>query len=443
MAVRFTKRVIDAALPAMGADGRPKTTYLFDQQQPGLALRILPSGSKSFIFQARVGRGRGAKKTRTIIGAYGLPWTVELARTEAARLLSLVKVDGLDPVQERRAEKEAIRQAIADSNTVNEVCDEYLKAAVNMPTRRRRPKSPESLKIDAGRLLRHVRPLLGTKRISTLVKADIDDFRDKIASGATAGTFKTKKRGKAVVTGGQGAANRVLNLLGAVMTFAKDRGWIATNPVLGVIRYDRPKVGKRPQAKEIERIGEQLRLFENEYPIAVAIIRELALTGARYSEIAKLQRVWMELDGGLLRLPDSKSRRERVIILGKPAISVLESVPQHAGSPYVFPAGHGDVYYQATPKIWNEIRKRAGANFRLHDLRHHFSSVATELGYPKPIVSALLGHTKADITDEYVHVAPEVLRAAADAISEAIERMLLGKAATVSKLQKVAVSAIE
>lgn len=435
MAVHLTKRIVDAAKPAVGSDGEPKVTYLFDEQQPGLALKITPHGAKSFIFQARVGRGRKAAKTRVTIGGYGQPWTIDLARTEAARLLSKVKVDRVDPVAERRAEEEANRLAVANSKTVNEVCDEYLKAAVNMPTRRKRPKSPESLKIDSGRLLRHVRPLLGARQIATLTKADIDDFRDKVSSGATAGTFKTdKKRGKAVVTGGQGTANRVLNLLGAVLTFAKDRGWISRNPAHGVIRYDRPKVGKRPRAKEIERVGAQLRAAEKDHPTAVAIIRELALTGARYGEIAKLHRKWMELDGALLRLPDSKSRRERIIILGKPAIEVLEAAPKRAKSPYVFPAERGEGHCQATPKVWDDIREKAGVSFRLHDWRHNFSSVATELGYPKPIVSALLGHAKVDITDEYIHVAPEALRAAADAISRAIARLLDGKGATVSKI---------
>lgn len=93
-----------------------------------------------------------------------------------------------------------------NSKTVNQVCAEYLSAAVYMPAKRKRPKSSESLKIDCGRLQSHVRPLLGTRQISILTKQNIDDFRDKVASGATAGTFKTKKRGKAIVTGGQGTA---------------------------------------------------------------------------------------------------------------------------------------------------------------------------------------------------------------------------------------------
>lgn len=433
MAIRLTKTIIDKAVAATDASGQPKLTYVFDAVQPGLALKISPGGAKSFIFQTRLGRGRKASKTRVTIGAYGQPWTIDTARTEAAALLSKVKVDKVDPVAERRAAEEEGRRLVANSKTVNQVCDEYLKAAVNMPTKRGRPKSAESLLIDTGRMQRHVRPLLGSKRIANLTKADIDEFRDSIASGATAGTFKTKKRGKAIVTGGQGTANRVLNLLGAVMSFAKDRGWIGNNPVHGVIRYDRPKVAKRPQSKDLELIGKELHKLEANHPCAVAIIRELALTGARYGEIARLHRKWMELDGALLRLPDSKSRRERTIILGKPAIALLEGLPVRAGSSYAFPAERGKTYYQGTPKVWGTIRKNTGVSFRLHDLRHNFSSVATELGYPKPIVSALLGHAKQDVTDEYIHVAPEVLRGAADAISETIARLLDGKSATTNK----------
>jgi hypothetical protein len=108
MAVRLTKRIIDAAQPSMGSDGQPKITYVFDDQQPGLALKITPQGAKSFIFQARVGRGRKAAKTRYTIGGYGQPWTIELARDKAARLWSMVKVEKKDPVAVDRAKEKPI-----------------------------------------------------------------------------------------------------------------------------------------------------------------------------------------------------------------------------------------------------------------------------------------------------------------------------------------------
>lgn len=438
MATKLTKSIIGRVQAAKGADGRARVTYLFDSEKPGLALKITPSGAKSFIYQARVGAGREAKKTRRRIGTWPAT-TIDAARKAADTWHSKVRVQGVDPAAERAKDRQQKIQAAADRRTVNDVCDAYVEAAKTMPTRRGTPKSETNLNIDKGRIDWHIRPLLGKKVAKELTKGDIADFRDKVAAGDTAKTIKgKKKRAKHIISGGQGTANRCLNLLGAIMSFAKDRKWISESPVSGVVKYHRPKIGKRPSTEMMKAIGVQLREMEKDHPQATAIIHELALTGARYSEIAKLRHRWMELPGALLRIPDleNKSQRERIIILGRPAIDILRAQQKIAHNPYVFPATRGKGTYQATPKVWRKACEKAGVSIRIHDLRHHFSSIATELNYPKPIVSALLGHAKADITDEYIHVAPKILRDAADAISEAIARLLAGESAKVVQIPR-------
>jgi integrase len=438
MAVKLTKGVVEAATAELGADGARRVTYLFDSEKPGLALKIAPTGAKSFIYQARVGSGRGAKKTRRLIGRWPAT-TVDAARKAAEKWHSKVRVQGVDPAAERVQEQEKRVQEAADKRTVNEVCDAYLQAAITMPTKRGRPKSATSLKIDSGRIRWHVRPLLGNKLVKSLTKGDIANFRDKVAAGETAKTVKSeKKRGKYVIEGGEGTANRVLNLLGAVMSYAKDQRWIAENPVSGVVKFHRSRVGKRPPAEQVKAIGAQLRAIETDHPEAVAIIRALALTGARYSEIAKLRHKWMELPGALLRIPDTanKSQRERLIILGKRATDILGAQRKMLHNPFVFPAIRAKTHYQGLPKIWNKVREKAEVDFRLHDWRHHFASVANDMGYPEAIVSALLGHSRAGTTQGYIHTAPKALRDAADAISEAIGRLLDGTTAEVIRLPR-------
>jgi len=81
---RLTKRVVDAA----GAGSA--TVLIWDDEIKGFGLRIAPGGTKSYVLNYRAGRGRNAPQHRITIGKHGSPWTPELARREAQRLLGAI-----------------------------------------------------------------------------------------------------------------------------------------------------------------------------------------------------------------------------------------------------------------------------------------------------------------------------------------------------------------
>jgi integrase len=56
-------------------------------------------------------------------------------------------------------------------------------------------------------------------------------------------------------------------------------------------------------------------------------------------------------------------------------------------------------------------------NVRLHDLRHAFASVAASSGMGLPIIGKLLGHTQAQTTLRYAHLASDPVKAAAAAVA--------------------------
>src|SRR4051794_12795279 len=92
----LTKRVIDAAQPA-GTD-----TYLWDSDLGGFGLKVTPAGRKVFILQYRP---RGQRLTRRVtIGRHGSPWTVDMARKEAQRLIGEI-AGGRDPQAQHQDRK--------------------------------------------------------------------------------------------------------------------------------------------------------------------------------------------------------------------------------------------------------------------------------------------------------------------------------------------------
>ena len=62
-------------------------------------------------------------------------------------------------------------------------------------------------------------------------------------------------------------------------------------------------------------------------------------------------------------------------------------------------------------KPWRRVRKAAGLDdVRIHDLRHTFASEAVMGGESLPMVGRILGHTQAQTTARYAHLADDPCR---------------------------------
>jgi len=98
--MKFTKREIDAIKPT----GK-RETY-FDDSFTGLAVRIMPSGHKSFYYTYRLGKGRYFEKKWIKLGTFPI-LSVEQAREKAKTIAANIHF-GIDPIMQQQEEKEAI-----------------------------------------------------------------------------------------------------------------------------------------------------------------------------------------------------------------------------------------------------------------------------------------------------------------------------------------------
>ncbi|UDL87220.1 site-specific integrase [Mesorhizobium sp. PAMC28654] len=396
---RITKRTVDA-LQATGKD------YVhWDGELTGFGVRVRPSGSKSFVAVYRTG-GRNTPLRRVTIGSVG-KIEADKARNEAKAIINQAELG-----QDRAAEKAKLRAEM----TFAKVCDLYLQEGCET-------KKTSTIATDRGRIERHIKPLLGMKRIGEISRTDVEKFMRDVAKGKTAADEKTKRHGRAIVEGGKGTATRTVGLLGGIMTFAVSRQLRVDNPVRGVKRYADKKGETFLSPTELGKVGAALTAIEAEgaNPSAVAIIRLLAFTGARKSEIAALRWSEVDLERGYLRLGDSKTGA-KVIPIGAPACEVLAGVAVIEGSTFVFPAAKGDSHFQGVEKIWRSVRTIAGfPDLRLHDLRHSFASVGLARGDALPVIGAILGHADVKTTSRYAHLADDPVKVAADAISKSVQ----------------------
>jgi len=164
----------------------------------------------------------------------------------------------------------------------------------------------------------------------------------------------------------------------------------------------------------VERCVRQARLTPRLAPSRDAGQRRGEVLGLRWSEINVPRRT--------ARLTDTKTDAS-LRALSLEACTVIQA--QARNGDLVFPGRSGGptVGY---PKMWLRIAKLGDqpAEITPHVLRHSFASLAADLGYGESTIAALVGHKLHSITSRYVHSADAVLLAAADAVENAIVKLM-------------------
>jgi integrase len=396
---KLTKRLVDSARSTADHD-----TFVWDSDLRGFGLRVKPSGVRSYVIQYRTPRGISRRMT---IGQHGV-LTPDEARKEAKFHLGRA-AKGDDPA----AEKAKAR----GGSTLADVAAQFLAEHASAK------KKPTSVRMDRINLNKHILPLLGRKQAESISRADVRRLHFSMRNTP-------------------GAANRCLALVSKMMNLAERWGIRpdGTNPCRHVEKYPEKKRRRFLSADELARLGHACRAAEEsgKIPLAfLALVRLLIFTGARLSEIQKAKWEWIDLEGGVLHLPDSKTGAKS-IFLPAPALGVLTRLPRVDGNPYVI-TGIGNRYLVNVWKQWALLRQMVPLNdLRLHDLRHSFASVGAAGGMSLNIIGGLLGHRQPQTTARYAHLAADPLKAAAARIASTIAATMepAGKNAEVAPLRR-------
>ena len=384
MQQKITKRTVD---------GLSAGETAWDTEVKGFGVRCRRADAKYYVLKTRVG---GRQRWLTI-GRHGSPWTPDSARGEALRILGL-KVAGKDPASERDRQKGVI--------TVAELGARFLKEYVRQHCK---PRTAEEYRRAVERF---ISPALGRRRITELTRADVARFHHELRSCPY-------------------QANRAVAVLSKMINLAEQWGLRSdgTNPCRHVKKYREAKRERYLTNDERQRLGTALsdaQATNAENPFVLGAIGLLILTGARLTEILTVKWEHVDLEHGVLQLPDSKTGKKQVY-LNAAAIGLLRAMPRMQDNPYVIAGHKRGARLVNLQKPWRRIRAKASLrDVRIHDLRHSFASVAAGAGLSLPMIGKLLGHTQAATTQRYAHLAADPVRAASELIGTEIMAAMTG-----------------
>jgi integrase len=394
--MNLNKRTVDSLEP------KSKRYFIWDGSLKGFGIRVEPTGRKTFLCRYRAA---GARR-QYLLGTFGAV-TAEEARSEARRVLSSSAL-GKDLAQSRYEARRALR--------FGELVEIFLAEHVSK-------LKPGTAVEYNGALRKHAVPALGRTPADAVTTAELNRLHVSL------GEHRAR-------------ANRVISYVRSLFSWAGAHGHVPRdfNPARYVMPYKEQARERYLSSEELKRLGEVLRKAETSglpwvvkaegptakhrarienqlvtYPSEVTnAIRLLLFTGCRLREILNLRWGEVDLERGLLHLPDSKTG-EKTVVLNAAALDIVKSMRRQDF--FVIP---GEIRGQPRHDLkrpWDHIRHAAGLEgVRLHDLRHTHASIGVMSGLGLPIVGRLLGHASPLTTARYAHLADDPVRKASDAI---------------------------
>lgn len=269
----------------------------------------------------------------------------------------------------------------------------------------------------------HIRPELGDKLLDELTTARIRTWLEALASRparvrsrktATKPSFRPAPTTADQKRARRATANRVLNVLKAILNRAFEQGMVASDSAWRKVKPF-PKVDEARIRFLTD--TEATRLVNACQPELRMLVRAALLTGARYGELTALAVRDVNLRTKQVYVAHSKSGSPRHVPLNPEGIDLFrKAIAGKTGDALVFTRPDGKPWgknHQVRPIIEACAVAKIHPAVSFHELRHSYASHLAQAGVDLLTISKLLGHADTRITSKhYAHLADKTLAAA-------------------------------
>ena len=338
------------------------------------------------------------------------------------RTIALGRADDAEQADGRRIlsfeQAEAAARAMVDAPqnkvhrmTVRQALDRYVEFKVSQG---------QSVSDLLSRARAHILPVLGSFVVEELTA---EQLRRWLATMASMPAQVRPKAGKPQyqpapetdedIRRRRATANRVLTMLKAALNHAFDEGLVASRDAWG--RRLKPYRDVEVARVRFLSIEEARRLINACDPEFRPMVRAALETGARYSELTRMEVSDFNPDAGTLAVRKSKTGKARHIVLTEEGIAFLRGFcAGRAGHELMFTHSDGSGWKaseQGRPMAEASERAKLKA-VTFHILRHSWASASAMAGVPLTVIAANLGHAAGSpvTAKHYAHLAPSHVR---------------------------------
>ena len=335
----------------------------------GLALRVKPNGTKTWLFNYY--HPYTNKRNNISFGTFP---TVSLKQARDSRDSSRVLLSqDIDPKTHRENTKRQLQQE--HSNTLQKVATDWFAVKETSLT----PAYAEDV---FRSLTKHIFPSLGKTPITKVNAVDVIKVLKPLSA---AGSLETVKR--------------LCQRLNQIMTFAVNTGVVNSNPLAGISKaFEAPMKKNMPTIRPADLPILIKALNTASIKIVTRCLIEWQLhTMVRPGEAAGARWEEIDLNNKLWTIPAErmKKKREHIVPLTEQVVQLLELMQPISGHrEFVFP-GDRNPRRHANESTANLALKRMGFHKKLvaHGLRSLASTTLNEQGHDADLIESALAHT--------------------------------------------------
>lgn len=325
----------------------------WDDELSGLGLRILKSGTRSWVVRYRV-----ARRQRVVTLGKIAMLSPGQAKAKASEILAQAKLG-----KDFQVEKQSLKSN-DDRLTFGSLMDQFLSRYADIA-------QSQKTRSETRRLLAkwHHLDVVPVEEVT----------RSTIAEGL----------GKVEQESGLVTRNRTRSALSRLFSWALEEGLAEHNPVVGTAR--RPEK-PRERVLSDDELGAIWSATANPGDHN-AIVRLLMLTGQRREEVAAAR--WTEIDAksALWRIPAERTKNKRAheVPLSKHALAIFGALAKRESRDLIF--GEADGPFSGWSKSKERLDRRSSVSlWTLHDLRRTVVTGMAEIGVQPHIVEAVVNH---------------------------------------------------
>jgi len=355
----------------------------------GLALHVLPNGSKLWILKYRF----NAKEKEYSIGAYPTI-TLSKARERREELKKLVS-EGIDPNKKKQRQRaEAQKVEAKKENTFYKVSQLWLKSYESQVSENYHTRLGRALTNYLYPTIKHI-PMEEVTRLQVI--AILDDLKDR-------DLLETAKR--------------TAMLLNKIYKYAVTFEYTPHNIIADIEL--KTVLGKREKKhyptftkdKDIKGLLNNIDEYSGDYSTKMALkvlpyvfVRSYNIRHMKWEEIDFKAKEWV------IPAEKMKGGKEQTLPLTHEAMQILKERKPNKKGKFVF-ASNGKTGHLVEPKKgWIRILKRAGIeNLRLHDLRRTLGSWQARTGASLAIIGKTLAHKDQKTTAIYARLDNDPVR---------------------------------